>query len=122
MLWIEHAHGIGGDKPAKDFTSVEKGKCKQKHCRRKVFRDVVSALVNAGYGAPVAVDKVYHQHGRDLSVTHVLNCLLDDRKRYRGNGGCHPVFHIGRRVPLARRQMNHCHKLKPRVHSHSKTT
>ena len=106
-LWVEYTHGIGGNKPAKDFTSGEKGKCKQKYYRRKVFWDIVSTLVNAGYGAPAAVDKVYHQYGRDSSVTHVLNCLLDDRKRYRGNGGCHPVFHIGRRVPLARRQMNY---------------
>jgi len=32
-LWVEYTHGIGGNKPAKDFTSVEKGKCKQKYRR-----------------------------------------------------------------------------------------
>jgi len=72
-----------------------------------VYWDLVSLLVNTGFSAPAAVDKVCHHCGRESSVTHVLNCLLDDRKRYRDNGGYHPVFHIGRRRPLARRQTNH---------------
>jgi len=37
----------------------------------------------------------------------VLNSLLDDKKRYRANGGVHPTFYIGRRQPTARRQLTH---------------
>jgi len=106
-LWVEYTHGLGGNKAAKDFTATEKGKCKQKYYRRRVFWNLVATLVNAGYGAPAAVDKVYHQYGRDSSVTKVLDCLLEDRKRYRDNGGVHPAFYIGRRRPVARRDLTH---------------
>ena len=106
-LWVECTHGIGGNKPAKDFTPSERGKAKQKCCRRRVFWDIASTLVNAGHGAPAAVDKVWNHHGRSSSVTSVLNSLLEDKKRHRDNGGVHPAFHIGRRRPVARRELTH---------------
>jgi len=79
-LWVEHTHGLGGNKAAKDFTPTERGRVKQKHHRRKTFWDVISTLVNAGYGAPAAVDKVWNHYGRVLSVTAVLKSLLADVK------------------------------------------
>ena len=81
VLWSEYTHGIGGNKAVKDFTPTEHGRVKQKYYRRKVFWDIVSTLVNAGYGAPAAVDKVWDHYGRSSSVTVVLNALLDDKKR-----------------------------------------
>ena len=107
-LWVEYTHGIGGNKAAKDFTPMERGKVKQKYYRRKVFWDLIATLVNAGYGAPATVDKVWDHYGRSSSVTSVLNSLLDDKKRHRANGGVHPTFYIGRRQPTAaRRQLTH---------------
>jgi len=75
-----------------------------------VFWDIVSTLVNAGYGAPAAVDKVWNHYGRSSSVTTVLDSLLADKKTYRHLGGVNPVFHIGRRRPTAlppRRTLTH---------------
>jgi len=72
-----------------------------------VFWDLIATLVNAGYGAPAAVDKVWNHCGRSSSVTSVLNSLLDDKKRCRANGGVHPTFYIGRQQPTARRQLTH---------------
>jgi len=107
-LWVECTHGLGGNKAAKDFTPTERGRVKQKYYRRKTFWDIVSTLVNAGYGAPAAVDKVWNHCGRSSSVTAVLNSLLADKKAYRHVGGVNPVFHIGRRQPTAaRRQLTH---------------
>ena len=105
-LWVEYTHGLGGNKAAKDFTATERGRVKQKYYRRKTFWDIVSVLVNAGYGAPAAVDKVWNHYGRSASVTTVLDSLLADKKTYRHLGGVHPVFHVGRRQP-ARRQLTH---------------
>jgi len=107
-FWVERTHGICGNKAANDLTPTERGKVKQKHYRRKVFWDIISTLVNAGHGAPAAVDKVWNHCGRSSSVTSELNSfLLDDKKRHRDNGGAHPTFYIGRRQPTARRQLTH---------------
>jgi len=106
-LWVECTHDIGGNKAAKDFTPTKRGKVKQKHYRRNVFWDLIATLVNAGHGAPAAVDKVQNHCGRSSSVTSVPSSLLDDKKRHRDNGGVHPTFYIGRRQPTARRQLTH---------------
>ena len=36
-LWKEYIQGIGNNKPAREFTATERGKCKCKYSRRKVF-------------------------------------------------------------------------------------
>jgi len=95
-LWTEYTHGLGGLKAAKEFTPVERGVVKQKYYRRKAFWDVVATHVDAGYTAPVAVDLVYQVYGRSLSVTMVINKMLEDRKRY--NGRPHPRLRI--RTPV----------------------
>jgi len=109
-LWVEYTHGVGGNKPAKDFTPTEHGKVKQKCYRRRVFWDIVSTLVNAVHGAPAAVDKVWNHCGRSSSVTAALDSLWADKKTFRHLGGVNPVFHIGRRRPTAlppRRTLTH---------------
>ena len=56
--------GLNGCKPAKEFTLEERGKVKSVYCRRKVFWDVITLLVNAGHTSEVAIDKVYANYGR----------------------------------------------------------
>ena len=89
-LWHEYQFGLNGCKPAKDFTLDERGKVKSVYCRRKVFWDVITSLVNAGHTSEVAIDKVYACYGRGTSVTNILLNMVQDRK----NGG-HPNLRVG---------------------------
>jgi len=82
-LWQEYQFGLNGEKPAKDFSSSERGKNKSMYCRRKVFWDVISTLIRAGYTSDTAIDKVYQVYGRGTSVTSILVMMVRDRK----NGG-----------------------------------
>ena len=92
-LWTEYTHGLGGLKAARDLTSVERGAVKQKYYRRKTFWDVIASHIDGGFTAPAAVDLVYQVYGRTLSVTMILNKMIDDKnKRY--NGRPHPRLTI----------------------------
>ena len=85
ILWMEYLHGIGGRKPAKDFTSEERGKQKHKYCLRKPFWDLTKHMINHGLSAQVAVDKIYNVYGNLGSVTKILRKIKRDKQ----NGG-HP--------------------------------
>ena len=82
-LWQEYQFGLNGEKAAKDFSSRERGKNKSMYCRRKVFWDVISTLIRAGFTSDTAIDKVYQVYGRGTSVTSILVMMVRDRK----NGG-----------------------------------
>ena len=84
-LWHEYQFGLNGCKPATDFTLEERGKVKSVYCRRKVFWDVITSLVNAGHTSEIAIDKMYACYVRGISVTNILLNMVQDRK----NGG-HP--------------------------------
>lgn len=43
-LWVEYTAGLGGNKPACQFTAKERGKVKFKYCRRKIVWDVIHEL------------------------------------------------------------------------------
>ena len=89
-LWHEYQFGLNGCKPAKEFTLEERGKVKSVYCRRKVFWDVITSLVNAGHTSEVAIDKVYGCYGRGKSVTTILLNMIQDRKK-----GGHPNLQVG---------------------------
>jgi hypothetical protein len=78
-------YGLAGNKPAKSFTPVERGKVKFKYCRRKVFWAIMVKLVNSGFNEVSAIDKIRQAYGINLSVSAILNSMQKDRK----NGG-HP--------------------------------
>jgi hypothetical protein len=40
-LWTEYHYGIGGLKPAKDFTPSERGRCKKTYSQRKAVWDSI---------------------------------------------------------------------------------
>lgn len=70
VLWAEYEAGIGGNKPARQFSPAERGKVKFKYCRRKIVWDVIDAMINAGCSAQVAIDRIYDEYGR-LTVTEI---------------------------------------------------
>ena len=86
VLWLEYKKGIGGRKPARQFTREERGhkKVKYTYCNRKKVWDLIDRLVWAGYTSDVAIDKIYSVYGA-LSVTKIIKRIRNDEP----NGG-HP--------------------------------
>jgi hypothetical protein len=80
-LWDEWQHGIGTNKPARSFTSRERGACKSLYSFRKSFWTLVDELVRRGNTSRVAIDHIYTVYGRSKSVTEVLRLIKKDRNR-----------------------------------------
>lgn len=78
MLWHEWVHGIGTRKAAKNFTPVERGKCKSKFCRRKVVWDLMAKHVRAGRLATDVITDIYASYPT-LSITGIIKALRKDR-------------------------------------------
>jgi hypothetical protein len=89
-LWVEYQTGIGGRKPARDFTARERGLDKYRYYRRKLVWDIVSNLVNAGIIARVAIDRIYNHYGANRSVTRIINDIMRDKR----NGGLPQVLRV----------------------------
>jgi hypothetical protein len=82
VLWNEWEFGIGGQKPAKLFSSKERGRVKSAYSLRKPFWVRIGRMIRGGYTASTAVDKIYSVYpGR--STTKVLQDIRRDEK----NGG-----------------------------------
>ena len=80
QLWDEYIKGIGNNKPAKDFTRLERGRHKFVYCRRKIVWDVVANLVRAGVPASEAIGRIYNAYGANKSVTTIINAIKKDKK------------------------------------------
>ena len=78
-LWEEYTNGIGGRKPAKSYTPVERGKVKYKYTRRKIVWDVITKLTNSGLHSHTAIDRIYEYYGREKTVTEIINIMRRDR-------------------------------------------
>lgn len=89
VLWEEYQFGMTGNKPAKDFTSFERGACRSVYCRRKVFWDCVSKHVHAGFFAVTAITKILDAYGHSNTVSTILVQMVKDK----ANGG-----HVNLRV------------------------
>ena len=89
-LWAEHQTGIGGRKPACEFTAQERGADKYRYYRRKHVWDIVTNLVNAGVQARVAVDRIYSHYGANKSVTKIITEIMRDKR----NGGLPQALRI----------------------------
>ena len=75
-VWKECEFGMNGKKPAKDFTSHERGENKFTYCRRKVFLDAVNRLI-----ADTAVDRIYEAYGWGKSICEILTLMAQDRRQ-----------------------------------------
>ena len=80
-LWHEYQVGLGGRKPAKMFSSRERGgKVKHKYHRRNVIWKMVAGLVRSGMTADAAIDSVYAVCGQQTCVTVIINAIKKDSK------------------------------------------
>ena len=77
-LWKEYQFGLHGQKPAKDYTTAERGANKCNYCRRKRFWSVVELMIRQGETCDTAIDRIYTVYGRYMSVTKVLKELGND--------------------------------------------
>ena len=84
-LWAEFTFGIGGRKPASQFTHLKRGKSKHKYFCWNVIGRMVLRMVNRGLTYDTAIDDIYSVYGAGTSVTKIINAIIDDRKRGRLN-------------------------------------
>ena len=80
VLWDEWMYGLGGKKPARLFTAVERGRSKRKFSRRRVVWDKISEMVRSGMTAHTAIDAIYHHYGHNKSVTTIIDEMRKDRR------------------------------------------
>ena len=79
-LWKEYEFGFSRCKPAKDFTSNERGKDRYNYYKRNVFWSQVSLMIRAGYTAETACDKIYSVYGACLPVSKIIKLMIRDKK------------------------------------------
>jgi Transcriptional activator of glycolytic enzymes len=84
LLWEEYEFGLHGRKPAKRFTTRERGQDRFKYNRRKIVWDQISKMIRQGHSYLTAINVLYQIY-RDNSVTDIINKMRTDRI----NGG-HP--------------------------------
>ena len=83
VLWQEYEVGIGGRKPACQFTADERGAQRRKYYRRRVFWDTVLIGVRRGSDHLQVIDSLYRRFGESSSVTKILDGLIAERRRMR---------------------------------------
>lgn len=79
-LWHEYEFGVGGTKPARTFTAIERGANKFSFSWRKVFWDLVSSMILWGYTSDAAIHQIYGVYGRGLSVSSILLQMRADQQ------------------------------------------
>ena len=81
VLWDEYEKGVGGHKPARDYTPAERGaNNKHNYSHRKVFWDAVKRLIERGNTFDTAIDRILAVYGRAKSVKAILNAMKGDTR------------------------------------------
>jgi Transcriptional activator of glycolytic enzymes len=84
-LWSEWTHGIGGRKPASQFTTRDKHAAgRSTYSRRNNVWRIIKRLVDAGIDSDVACDRIYQAYGHNKCVNAIIKCIYDDRRLGRG--------------------------------------
>jgi hypothetical protein len=95
-LWQEWTEGINGQKPAKNFTAVERnnktGGLKQKFYRRLMVWKTQARLIDGGMSVAEANHRIHTITGA-TTVTGVTNKLIEFKRIY--PGGIHPELRNG---------------------------
>eukprot|EP00569_Conticribra_weissflogii_P019666 CAMPEP_0171425364 /NCGR_PEP_ID=MMETSP0881-20121228/3271_1 /TAXON_ID=67004 /ORGANISM="Thalassiosira weissflogii, Strain CCMP1336" /LENGTH=187 /DNA_ID=CAMNT_0011944673 /DNA_START=1394 /DNA_END=1956 /DNA_ORIENTATION=- len=79
LLWKEYEFGLDGKKPAREFTTYERGQNKCSYSKRKVFWDIVEKLIQRGYTSDTAIDHIYLVYGMKKSNTQILDAMRKDK-------------------------------------------
>ena len=79
-LWTEFMLGLGGRKPASQFTQVDRGRVKHKYFRWNDIWKTVQWLVRMGLTSDSAIDRIYTVYGAQMSVTRIINGVIEDKK------------------------------------------
>ena len=80
MLWDEYVNGIGGRKPAREFTRVERGRVKHIYSKRLIIWRCIKRLLDRGYTLSTAINKITRVYG-DISMTELIKKMRPDKKR-----------------------------------------
>jgi hypothetical protein len=91
ILWTEYITGIGGRKPAMEFSQYERGRVKHKYCRRNVVWTMVDNLVRSGLTCEVAIDRIYGIYGSQTCVTKIINAIKKDIEKGTLNPNLRPA-------------------------------
>ena len=88
-LWNEWEYGIGGRKPAKNFTRQERGNraggIKQKYYRRNKFWKWMCYKIRSGRSVDACIHLVRQTYGHRKSVTKILEDFIKDGPNYHDN-------------------------------------
>jgi hypothetical protein len=93
-LWTEYEFGIGGRKPAKDWTTFERGNKKQKqtYYRRNCIWKLQIHLINKGHRIEAANRIISTTYGESTSITNISKAIVQHRTQYKQDHGLHPNF------------------------------
>ena len=82
QLWEEYINGTGNNKPAKFFTSAERGRneTKLKYCNKKVFWNLVEKHFKRGRAANDVINMIYTLLGPSLSPTAIIFAIRHYKK------------------------------------------
>ena len=85
ILWKEYEFGLGGRKPARLFTVVEKGMMSSVYSKRNKVWTLIQRLINKRHeDSKVVIDSIYDVYG-PISVTEIIRKIQQD-----GKTGGHP--------------------------------
>ena len=96
-VWAEFQVGLGGRKPAKDFTQADRGRNADAYCRRKNIWDLIQGLILQGHSHTAAINKIYQAYGHGCSVSKIIAFIKRDKKT-----GGHPNLRIAAPNPTRR--------------------
>jgi hypothetical protein len=75
VLWEEYEFGLNGQKPAKRFTSRERGIVRYKYTQRKIVWDKITMMIRQGHTYLTANDELYWIYGAGTLVTDIINLM-----------------------------------------------
>ena len=96
FLWDQYQNGLGGQKPAREFTRAERYRCKAMYSQRKLFWECTERQIDRGDTKITALKRVMQVYEYPGSVTKMLIAIRKDGKR----GG----HNLSNRVSVERRQ------------------
>jgi len=88
--WQEWMHGIGGNKPVKDWTPAEYKDQKSTYCRRLPLWQLMASLVNAGVAVSLVIKRIEEHYGPVKSIKNVADRIKQDVK----NNNLPPVLKV----------------------------